>query len=48
MAYPKKLESPHSGAVHITIGRPEGISQEVKKYMVACGVIRGREGRKAS
>ena len=48
MACPKKQENPRSGAVHITIGRPEGISQEVKKYLVACGVIRGREGRKAS
>lgn len=48
MAYPKKQKSQRSGAVHITIGRPEGISQEVKKYMVACGVIRGGERRKAS
>lgn len=48
MTYAKKQENPRSGAVHITIGRPEGISQETKKYLVACGVIRGREGRKAS
>lgn len=48
MTYAKKQENPRSGAVHITIGRPEGISQETKKYLVACGVIRGGERRKAS
>ena len=45
MAYPEKQESPHSGAVHITIGRPEGISQEVKKVSggVRSNPRRGKE-----
>ena len=29
-------------------GRPEGIPKEVKKYLVACGVVRSLERRKAS